>query len=686
MGALGGCAPPGGCDLAALRAALRSAGVTALVIPSEDPHQSEYSCGAHARREYVTGFTGTAGVAAVTLDKAALSTDGRYFLQASMQLDTSQWQLLRFGEPNVPTIGEWLCEQLSPGDRVGIDPELHSAESAENLRKELEAAGIELALLDSNPVDEVWGAKRPPMPDAQLRVHAERFAGLGVAQKLDKVRSEMAKEKAEVLLLSTLDEVAWIFNLRGDDVPHNPVAYAYGLIGKGFARLFVDAGKVTEEVSAHLAAAGVEVHPYGECAAQLKMCVGEGQRPWVDAATGSAGMMAAAEQGAKQQSAEQEVTEGRAAGADASGGGGACGTEGEPRAKKPRRAVGSAVLTKRSPVITLKSHKNDVELAGMRACHLRDGAALCRFFAWLEGAVARGEELDECSVSDRLEQERQALDGFITTSFDTIAGDGPNGAIVHYRARKATCRKLKAGDVFLLDSGGQYEDGTTDVTRTVFLGDGEPSDHVRRCFTLVLKGHIALDTLVFPEGTPGFAIDAFARHALWRAGLNYLHGTGHGVGAALNVHEGPQSISPRWNNKSGIEAGMICSNEPGYYEEGAFGIRIENLVSVQVAKTPCQFGGKPYLCFEKLTFVPLQAKLIDVTLLTKDEADWVDAYQARVKAKLEPLLGGGVGGDSAAKAWLVASTAPLDRSPGVGSRSATAGGPAPPKADAADDS
>ena len=683
------------CDIDSLRALMRESRISALVVPSEDPHQSEYSCGAFSRREAVSAFTGSAGVAAVTLKHgSALSTDGRYFLQAEMQLDAAEWELLRFGEKGVPTIGEWLAQKLECGESVGIDPAVHSVDNAVKLRKELAAGGVELRLLDGeNLVDAVLGDAREPLPTAAMRVHALEHAGLSVCEKLELVRGEMREEGAGVLLLSTLDEVAWIFNTRGQDVPHCPVTLSYALIGLDFARLFVDERKVTAEVRAHLSDASVEVHPYGACAAQLQALVAEGKRAWLDAATGSAGMQAAAETGASTWSD-------------------GCGGD-EPAAKKRRAGSGAAgsdpgvaMVTKRSPVIKLKSRKNPAELKGMRECHLRDATALCRFFAWLGERIAAGDEgLDEGSASDKLLEERQSLAGFLDTSFDTIAGDGPNGAIIHYRAEKATCRKLKAGDVFLLDSGAQYEDGTTDITRTTFLGEGMPDAHVRRCFTLVLKGHIALDTAVFPEGTPGFAVDSFARHALWRAGLDYRHGTGHGVGAALNVHEGPQSISPRWYNKSPLEDGMIVSNEPGYYEQDAFGIRIENLVSIEEADTPCTFGDKKFLCFKKLTFVPLQTKMIDVSLLTADEADWVDAYQAQVRAKvrhatrggrrtahplvtraradsrpcalpyelqIQPLLTRPT--DADAQRYLVEHTQPLDRK-GLGTRSATGGQP-----------
>ena len=366
---------------------------------------------------------------------------------------------------------------------------------------------------------------------------------------------------------------------------------------------------------------------------------------WLDPSTASAALFAAAESGAEARAAAEYARAKKARG---------------PGVAVPAEDVREAAIVRRqSPASLRKALKNEAELAGMRACHLRDGAAVVRFLKWLGDAVDAGEALDECSVSDRLEAERRAAGGYKSLSFDTIAGCGPNGAIIHYRAEPESCRALAAGDMFLLDSGAQYEDGTTDVTRTMFLGSGEPDARHRRCFTAVLKGNIAVDTAVYPEGTPGCALDVLARGALWRAGLNYLHGTGHGVGAALNVHEGPQSISPRFGNLTPLEAGMVLSNEPGYYEDGAFGIRIENLLVVREMKTENNFGGKAFFGFERLTHIPIQKALIDTSMLTPDEANWVDTYHADVRERLAPLLQSA--DDAEALAFLEEATAPLDR-------------------------
>ena len=438
------------------------------------------------------------------------------------------------------------------------------------------------------------------------------------------------------------------------------------------------------------------VRPYATACGDLRDLARSGARAWLDPSTASAALFAAAEAGAAARAG--------AAFARAKKARGNVGYESKEGAEAA--AAEEAVLRAPSPVALAKALKNDAELAGMHACHARDGAAVVRFLSWLQGAVDAGEALDECSVADVLEGFRAKDPLFRSLSFDTIAGAGPNGAIIHYRAEPSSCRGLRAGELFLLDSGAQYEDGTTDVTRTVQLGSGAADPFHSACFTAVLKGNIALDSAIFPEGTPGFALDSFARQALWRAGLDYRHGTGHGVGAALNVHEGPQSISPRWGNTTPLQSGMVLSNEPGYYgasarksppsppahmhsstrlptltvrarahthiEDGSFGIRIENLLVVREAKTEHNFGGKTYLGFERLTHIPIQKALIDVALLTTEEADWVDAYHADVYALIAPLLEDDEE-DASALAFLKEATAPLDRE---GQGSAIRGAPA----------
>lgn len=619
--------------IAALRKRMEALSLDAFIIPSEDPHMSEYPPDNHARREFITGFTGSAGTAVVTVANGALLwTDGRYFLQAEEQLNDA-WTLMRMAQPGVPDIQDWLATTLAQGSKVGIDPTLHTIDAAEALKKHLGEHDIELVPVDagSNPVDDAW-AGRPKAPTDPVRIHDIKWAGESPKEKIGKMRAEMLENQASALAVTMLDEVAWLLNLRGSDVSYNPVFCSYVLLTQTTAELFVDVNKVSDPaVQKHLSEAGVTVRPYEEAFQATRDIARKGGAFWMDPGKVSFAMKVAAEEGFGMMA----------------------------NAKKSKGANGASpggkgkILSKPSPVYQAKGVKNDRELAGHVEAHVRDGVALSKFLSWLDRTIASGTVLTEVDIDEHLTGERRKQPGFIEPSFPTIAGSGPNGAVIHYRAEKETCRTVDANTLLLIDSGGQYDCGTTDITRTMHFGT--PTEHQKQCYTAVLQGHIALDMAVYPEGTPGCALDTLARMPLWKKGLNYRHGTGHGVGAALNVHEGPQSISHRFGNLQPLLPGMVCSNEPGYYEDGAFGIRIENLFIVREADTEFRFGGMSYYGSERLTVCPIQKKMMAVEAMSKEEIDWVDAYHRQVW----DAVSGRLEGDAEALAWLSEACAPL---------------------------
>ncbi|CAL5194731.1 unnamed protein product [Lathyrus oleraceus] len=610
--------------------------IDAYIIPSQDAHQSEFIAECYGRRAYISGFTGSAGTAVVTNDKAALWTDGRYFLQAEKQLN-SNWILMRAGNPGVPTTSEWLNEVLAPGARVGIDPFLFTSDAAEELKQVISEKNHELVYLyNSNLVDEIWKEARPESPNKPVRVHDLKYAGLDVASKLSTLRSELVKAGSSAIIVSALDEIAWLLNLRGSDIPHSPVVYAYLIVEIDGAKLFIDNSKVTEEVDAHLKKANIEIRPYNSIISEIENLAARGAALWLDTSSVNAAIVNAYKAACDRyyQNYKSKHTT-RSKGFD----------------KSNENSGVPFAVQKLSPVSLAKAIKNEAELNGMQGCHLRDAAALTQFWDWLETEITNNTIITEVEVSDKLLEFRTKQAGFLDTSFDTISGSGPNGAIIHYKPEPESCSIVDANKLFLLDSGAQYVDGTTDITRTVHFG--KPTTREKECFTRVLQGHIALDQAVFPEDTPGFVLDAFARSFLWKVGLDYRHGTGHGVGAALNVHEGPQSISHRFGNSTPLVNGMIVSNEPGYYEDHAFGIRIENLLYVKNVETPNRFGGIQYLGFEKLTYVPIQIKLVEVSLLSAMEIDWLNNYHSIVWEKVSPLL------DGSARQWLWNNTRPI---------------------------
>jgi len=589
--------------LAALRALLADRGLDGFLVPLTDAHMSEY-VGAEARRlEWLTGFDGSAGTAAVLPHAAALVTDGRYSLQVRRQVDMALWTVREL--PAEP-LGPWLAAEAPEGARIGYDPWLHTRAFVEETEALLAPRGARLVAVSENPVDALW-TDRPRPSDAPARPHDLALAGCSSAEKRARLAEALRAEGADAAVITALDSIAWLFNIRGADVPRTPVVRAFALLlADGRATLFLDEAKATPELRAHLGPE-VSLAPYGGLAPALAAL--GGRRVALDPSLTAAAIAEAVE------------------------------------------AAGAAIRWMRDPCVLPKATKNAAEIAGARAAHLRDGLALTRFLAWFDTEAPRG-GLDELSAAAQLEAFRRELGALCDLSFDTISAFGPNGAIVHYRATPATCRAIAPDGLYLVDSGGQYPDGTTDVTRTVAVG--RPPPEAVRAFTLVLKGHIALATVRFPRGTRGGQLDALARMHLWSAGLDYAHGTGHGVGSFLSVHEGPQRIAAA-AGAPGIEEplrpGMILSNEPGFYRAGAFGIRIENLVLV--VEDPQPGDEREMLAFETLTLAPIDRRLIDPALLTPAEAAWLDAYHARVFAAHSGAL------DAAGRAWLAAATAPL---------------------------
>jgi Xaa-Pro aminopeptidase len=590
--------------LKALREQLKAEKLDGFVVPLTDEHMSEY-VGTYAQRlAWLTGFEGSAGSAVVLPEEAAIFVDGRYTLQVRQQVSPTEWSYQSVPETSTT---EWLKEHAPEGARIGYDPWLHTRDWVAKAREALAARGAELVAVDKNPIDEIW-KDRPEASKAHLIVQPDQYAGKSAAEKRTEIGDWLAKQHADAAVLSALDSIAWAFNVRGQDVTHTPVALAYALVNSdGTADLFVASEKVGPDVRQHLGN-GVRLHERSEFEGALAAL--KGKTVVVDPERAVAAIFDALDR------------------------------------------AGAKVLPLRDPTILPKAIKNPAEIAGQKAAQERDGAAIVRFLRWIDEEAPRG-EVDELKASDHLEALRRESPELRDLSFDSISGAGPNGAIVHYRSSEKTNRKLEPGTLYLIDSGGQYVDGTTDITRTVPIG--EPTAEMRDRFTRVLKGHIAVATAVFPKGTRGSQLDSFARRPLWEAGLDYAHGTGHGVGSFLAVHEGPQRISPVGSSQSGgdepLRAGMIISNEPGYYKTGEYGIRIENLVLV--VDREIEGAEKEMLGFETLTFAPIDRRLIDAGMLEPEELVWLNCYHAHVLAKIGPRLSG----DDLA--WLQAACAAI---------------------------
>ena len=588
--------------LAALRAELSRRDLDGFVVPRADPQHSEYLPRRAERLQWITGFSGSAGVAVVLAGKAAIFIDGRYTLQIDDQVDTASWQR-RHVTDDPPD--KWIAANLD-GGRLGYDPWLHTPDGLKKLRQACKTAGGELVAVEDNPIDAAWSGQPPP-PVAPVVPHEARFAGQDAADKRKGVAAALREAGTVACVLSAPDSIAWLLNLRGGDVPCSPFALGFAIVhDDARVELFMDGAKFAPETVAHLGDQVVLGEP--DALGPALDALAKANRPvQADPAGTSAWIF-------------ERVS-----------------------------AAGGEIKRADDPCALPKARKNPVELDGARAAHRRDGAALTRFLRWFD-ATAAGGELSEFDVAAHLDGLRAGNEHFRGLSFATIAGSGANGAIVHYHASEATNRRMGAGELLLVDSGGQYLDGTTDVTRT--LAVGEPGADQRRHFTAVLKGHIALATTRFPVGTSGSQLDTLARHALWQMGLDYDHGTGHGVGSYLGVHEGPQRIS-KLPSTVALEPGMIVSNEPGYYRAGAYGIRIENLVCVVEVARP-EGGERDMLGFETLTRAPLDRKLIDIAMLSEAEIAWLDAYHATVREALAPLL------DDDTAAWLATVTRPLD--------------------------
>jgi Xaa-Pro aminopeptidase len=588
--------------LEALRAELARRGLAGFIVPRGDEHQGEYVPPCAERLAWLTGFTGSAGLAVVLMDKAAMFIDGRYTLQVRAQTDSALYEFHHLTESPA---GAWCARNLPKGAALGYDPWLHTPIERERFATAATKAGGRLVACECNPIDAVW-ADRPARPIAPVVPHALRYAGKVSAEKRTELAAELKAGGVDSVVLTAPDSIAWLLNIRGGDVPHTPLPLAFA-IGRADAtvEIFCDPRKLAPGLAEHLGNA-VKTSPREAFAAELDRLGARSMRVQADPSTAADFIF--------------------------------------DRLGK----AGAEIVRAPDPCALPKACKNATELDGARAAHRRDGAALTRFLAWIKRRAAK-ETITEIEAAERLLAIRREGDSFRGLSFSTIAGAGPNGAIVHYRVTEATSRPIEAGQLFLVDSGAQYLDGTTDVTRTLAIG--RPSDEMRDRFTRVLKGHIALALARFPEGTTGSQLDTVARMALWQAGLDFDHGTGHGVGSYLGVHEGPQRIS-KVPNTVALKPGMIVSNEPGYYKTDAYGIRIENLVVVTPANGVAGDERK-MLGFETLTLAPIDLDLVEPTLMTAEEAKWLDAYHVRVRETLTPLV------DNSTAGWLLESTRPL---------------------------
>ena len=586
--------------LVAFRAQMRQKGVSAAIVPQADPHMSEYLSQHWQARRWLSGFTGSAGDLLVTLDEALLWTDSRYFLQAGQQLEGTEIKLMKDGLPETPSMLEWLTANLKSGETVGVNAMVFSTAAFAQLKDTLTRYGIGLNS-DFDVLDEIW-ADRPALPDGKVFVHELQFAGVKASDKIAQVMANVRKQLADSVFISALDEIAWTLNIRCNDVRYNPVVTSFLYLSGEGSVLFIDSAKVTPEVAAYLKGEGVGLAPYTAVKDFLRELPAD-SKVLIESARNAAGIA---------------------------------------------EILGERAVKGTSAVAMLKACKNEVQLAGTRAAMLRDGVAMVKSLCEVQSKVAAGERLTEMCVAEILRHNRSQGEYYFDESFGTIAGYEGHGAIVHYEADEASNAVIEPKGLLLIDSGAQYLDGTTDITRTIAMSD-TPTAQEKRDFTLVMKGHIALGSMIFPEGTAGTQLDAIARQFLWKEGLSYLHGTGHGVGHFLNVHEGPQSIRLNYV-PAPLTPGMITSNEPGLYREGVHGIRCENLV-LTVEAMATEFG--KFYKFETLTLCPFERSLFDLDIMTNDEITWVNNYHATVRAALEPLVEG------EPLQWLLKNTEPL---------------------------
>lgn len=586
--------------ITALRKLMQDFGVEAYLVPSSDPHQSEYVPEFWQRRKFISGFTGSAGDLVITQNKAGLWTDSRYFLQAEQELDKKVFTLFKMGMPDVPNMDDWLIKKLKKGESLGVDPQVISRKSFMDLQKKLEEKGIGLKCIKKNLVDAVW-EDRSEAPEGKLEIHREKYSGKSTASKLKRLREKMAEANTDALVVTMLDSIAWLFNIRGSDVKYNPIVIAYGLVTAERAMLFINKNKMPAE--AREALKGIEILDYEDFGSRLQNLAQKKARVWLDESSVSQWIVNILEKGAM-------------------------------------------LFFKPSPIKMFKAIKNKIEISGFRNAHIRDGAAMVKFLCWLEKSVKKS-NVTEVSAAEKAAAFRAENHLFKGMSFETISSYGAHGAVVHYAANSQTDIPLKPEGIYLIDSGGQYLDGTTDITRTVTLSN--PAEEQKDRFTRVLKGLIDLLTTSFPQGTVGKQLDTIARMPLWEKGLNYGHGTGHGIGTYLNVHEGPQAISYYRCIGVALEPRMITTIEPGYYKENEYGLRIEN-VALVVKDEKRSSDETTFFTFENLTLCPIDIRLVKKELMTEKEIDWLNDYHKKVHKTLAPLL------DKTEAAWLKHAT------------------------------
>ncbi len=570
---------------------MKQRGISAYLIPSADPHQSEYVPECWQRRKWISGFTGSAGDVVITIEKAGLWTDSRYFLQAAKELSGSGVTLFKLGQSGVPTPIPWLASELKPGQSIGADPKVIAQSKAEEMFRLLVPKNINIEWIEGNLIDLVWEDK-PPLPIEPVLLHSLDYSGESAESKIERLREEMRKENVHFHVVTMLDSIAWLFNIRGRDVPYNPVAISYAIISEEDIELFIEAQKLSSEVHEYLLGFA-SVYPYEEFKSHLLAYAKKQDRAWLDPTSVSRWIADAVE-------AECDV------------------------------------MYQRSPAVIFKSRKNESEIRGFHNCHVRDGVAMVRFLSWMKRAVPKG-GITESRAGQQLEELRSEQNLYQGPSFAPISAYADHGAIPHYRVKAQTDIELKPQGLYLIDSGGQYLDGTTDITRTVALGS--PTREQRDRFTLVLKGHIAVAQASFPKDTKGIQLDTLARKPLWDRGLQYGHGTGHGIGSYLNVHEGPQALSHVSGVDVPLEKGMFLSIEPGFYIEGDYGIRIENLVYVTQDEERTTADLEFYR-FETVTLCPIDLSLVDPSLLTDEERVFLNSYHETVRATLAPYLSG----------------------------------------------
>lgn len=579
---------------------MRKAGLQAVILPRTDPHLSEYISSHWHIVRYLSGFSGSAGTMVITLDEALVWTDSRYFLQCAAQIEGTGIILMKDGLPETPSVTEYLIDRLTEGDTVGLNGLLMSIADTADLAERLNAAGLNLRV-DFDPIDSVW-PDRPAMPADKIFIHDEKYSGESASSRISRVLEEVKKAGADTYFTAALDEIAWMLNIRSNDVHCSPVASAFLYVSPAGSTLFVDSAKLTTETEAHLSKTEVSAIPYTSLTDRLP----------VIAADDTVLLSTTSASGAIE-----------------------------------NLLKGHSVIAP-SPVAMLKAVKNQVQIENIRNSHIRDGVAMVKSLIEIEKAVAEGRRITEMDVADILLDNRRKGNLFYDLSFDSICGFGPNGAIVHYTANPESNATITKDNLLLIDSGANYLDGTTDITRTISIGT--PSEDMRHDFTLVMKGHIAIATAIFPEGTRGAQLDAMARMPLWKEGKSYLHGTGHGVGFFLNCHEGPQSI--RLNDTlAPLTPGMLTSNEPGVYLADRYGIRCENLV-LTIPHSETEFGR--FYAFETITLCPFDRTLFDTSIMTAEEIEWVNEYHAHVRDMLSPSL------DTSEKEWLESATRPLD--------------------------